>query len=76
MPFAKKDKERPSSLCSTIWVIVGCGLGAALHGFVPDGWIAYILEQDNGGQCLWRFSSWHSPLAPAQRHRSDPVMRA
>ncbi|MGE6109336.1 permease [Aeromonas sobria] len=23
-----------------IWVIVGVGLGAALHGFVPDGWIA------------------------------------
>lgn len=22
-----------------IWVIVGVGLGAALHGFVPDGWI-------------------------------------
>ncbi len=21
------------------WVIVGVGLGAALHGFVPDGWI-------------------------------------
>ncbi|WP_270692915.1 MULTISPECIES: permease [unclassified Aeromonas] len=23
-----------------LWVIVGVGLGAALHGFVPDGWIA------------------------------------
>lgn len=22
-----------------LWVIVGVGLGAALHGFVPDGWI-------------------------------------
>ncbi|AJQ95655.1 permease [Gynuella sunshinyii] len=22
------------------WVIIGVGLGAALHGFVPDGWIA------------------------------------
>jgi uncharacterized membrane protein YraQ (UPF0718 family) len=21
------------------WVIIGVGLGAALHGFVPDGWI-------------------------------------
>ena len=23
-----------------LWVIVGVGLGAALHGFVPDGWLA------------------------------------
>lgn len=23
-----------------IWIIVGVGLGAALHGFVPEGWIA------------------------------------
>jgi uncharacterized membrane protein YraQ (UPF0718 family) len=22
-----------------LWVIIGVGLGAALHGFVPDGWI-------------------------------------
>ena len=22
-----------------IWVIIGVGLGAALHGFIPDGWI-------------------------------------
>lgn len=28
------------------WVIIGVGLGAALHGFVPDGWIeAYLGER-------------------------------
>ncbi|HEY7866347.1 MAG TPA: permease, partial [Psychromonas sp.] len=31
------------------WVIVGVGLGAALHGFVPDGWIAAHL----GDQQWW-----------------------
>jgi hypothetical protein len=36
------------------WVIVGVGLGAALHGFVPDGWIASHL-----GQGQW----WSVPAA-------------
>lgn len=31
------------------WVIVGVGLGAALHGFVPDGWI----EQHLGNGQWW-----------------------
>tara|TARA_B110000211_G_C14092839_1_gene560259 strand:+ start:7616 stop:8614 length:999 start_codon:yes stop_codon:yes gene_type:complete len=31
------------------WVIVGVGLGAALHGFVPDGWI----EQHLGDGQWW-----------------------
>lgn len=36
------------------WVIIGVGLGAGLHGFVPDGWIATHL---GGGQ--W----WSVPIA-------------
>ena len=31
------------------WVIIGVGLGAALHGFVPDGWI----EQHLGDKQWW-----------------------
>lgn len=37
-----------------IWVIVGVGLGAGLHGFVPDGWFAEHL-----GQGQW----WSVPAA-------------
>ncbi len=36
------------------WVIVGVGLGAALHGFVPDGWIEQHL-----GEGQW----WSVPAA-------------
>lgn len=36
------------------WVIIGVGLGAALHGFVPDGWIETHL-----GQGQW----WSVPAA-------------
>lgn len=36
------------------WVIIGVGLGAALHGFVPDGWIAANL-----GEQQW----WSVPAA-------------
>ncbi|HBR2228714.1 TPA: permease [Klebsiella pneumoniae] len=36
------------------WVILGVGLGAALHGFVPDGWIASHL-----GTGQW----WTVPVA-------------
>jgi len=36
------------------WVIIGVGLGAALHGFVPDGWIEHHL-----GDKQW----WSVPAA-------------
>jgi uncharacterized membrane protein YraQ (UPF0718 family) len=36
------------------WVIIGVGLGAALHGFVPDGWI-----QEHLGDGQW----WSVPAA-------------
>jgi uncharacterized membrane protein YraQ (UPF0718 family) len=36
------------------WVIIGVGLGAALHGFVPDGWI-----EKNLGDGQW----WSVPAA-------------
>lgn len=36
------------------WVIIGVGLGAALHGFVPDGWI-----EANLGDGQW----WTVPAA-------------
>ncbi|WP_163576652.1 permease [Halomonas faecis] len=36
------------------WVIIGVGLGASLHGFVPDGWFA-----DNLGSGQW----WNVPAA-------------
>lgn len=36
------------------WVIIGVGLGSALHGFVPDGWI-----QENLGDAQW----WSVPSA-------------
>lgn len=36
------------------WVIIGVGLGAALHGFVPDGWIETHL-----GEGQW----WSVPAA-------------
>lgn len=36
------------------WVIIGVGLGAALHGFVPEGWIAAHL-----GEGQW----WSVPAA-------------
>ncbi|MFQ6371558.1 permease [Shewanella sp. YIC-542] len=36
------------------WVFIGVGLGAALHGFVPDGWVEAHL-----GQGQW----WSVPLA-------------
>lgn len=36
------------------WVIIGVGLGAALHGFVPDGWI-----EEHLGDGQW----WSVPTA-------------
>lgn len=46
------------SILATVapWVVVGIGLGAALHGFVPEGFISAYL---GGGQ--W----WSVPLAVA-----------
>jgi uncharacterized membrane protein YraQ (UPF0718 family) len=37
-----------------IWVIIGVGIGAALHGFVPEGWISANL-----GEGRW----WSVPAA-------------
>ncbi|MGM0521727.1 MAG: permease, partial [Pseudomonadota bacterium] len=36
------------------WVFIGVGLGAALHGYVPDGWFA-----ENLGSGQW----WNVPVA-------------
>lgn len=36
------------------WVIIGVGLGAALHGFIPEGWF-----ENNFNQHQW----WSVPLA-------------
>lgn len=36
-----------------IWVIIGVGLGSALHGFVPDGWI----EEHLGNGQWWSVPS-------------------
>ena len=36
------------------WIIIGVGLGAALHGFVPDDWFS-----DNLGSGQW----WNVPVA-------------
>lgn len=36
------------------WVIIGVGLGAALHGFIPDGWL-----QEHLGDGQW----WSVPVA-------------
>lgn len=36
------------------WVFIGVGLGAALHGYVPDGWM-----QENLGHGQW----WSVPVA-------------
>ncbi|QSX33340.1 permease [Shewanella avicenniae] len=36
------------------WVLIGVGLGAALHGFVPEGWVV-----DHLGQGQW----WSVPMA-------------
>ncbi|WP_165174611.1 permease [Desulfovibrio sp. ZJ369] len=45
-----------ASICKRVWkwVIMGVGIGAALHGFVPDNWFA-----DNLGSGEW----WSVPAA-------------
>jgi hypothetical protein len=49
-------KQELSDIFSRVWkwVIVGVGLGAALHGFVPEGWIETHL-----GDGQW----WSVPMA-------------
>ncbi|MBA6265262.1 MAG: permease [Colwellia sp.] len=49
-------KEETLEIFSRVWkwVIIGVGLGAALHGFVPDGWI-----QEHLGDGQW----WSVPSA-------------
>lgn len=51
-------KEESLDIFSRVWkwVIVGVGLGAALHGFIPDGWI-----QEHLGDGQW----WSVPAAVA-----------
>ncbi|WP_335924133.1 permease [Shewanella indica] len=51
--FAKSETK---AIFSRVWkwVIIGVGLGAALHGFVPDGWIETHL-----GDGQW----WSVPVA-------------
>ncbi|HFT7895498.1 TPA: permease [Enterobacter hormaechei] len=59
MPLSKRHafaKEETLTIFKRVWlwVILGVGLGAALHGFVPDGWIASHL-----GAGQW----WTVPVA-------------
>ncbi|MFQ3175765.1 MAG: uncharacterized membrane protein YraQ (UPF0718 family) [Psychromonas sp.] len=46
-------------IVARVWKWVFIGVGAALHGFVPDGWIQTTLVKDNGGLylslCWWVF---------------------
>ncbi|WP_420554481.1 permease [Neptuniibacter marinus] len=48
MPFSERHqfaKDETFEIFGRVWkwVIIGVGLGAALHGFVPDGWIEQYL---------------------------------
>ena len=59
MTFAERHqfaKEELREIVGRIWkwVLIGVGLGAALHGFVPDGWFA-----ENLGSGQW----WSVPAA-------------
>ncbi|GGF53635.1 permease [Alteromonas lipolytica] len=59
LTFAQRHqfaKEEASDIFGRVWkwVIIGVGLGAALHGFVPEGWIAQHL-----GDGQW----WSVPAA-------------
>lgn len=54
MPFSQRHefaKDETLEIFSRVWkwVIIGVGAGAALHGFVPDGWI----EQHLGDGQWW-----------------------
>lgn len=54
MPFAERHRFAKSETLEIFgrvwkWVIIGVGLGAALHGFVPEGWI----EQHLGSGQWW-----------------------
>ena len=59
MPLAQRHefaKDETLEIFSRVWkwVIIGVGLGSALHGFVPDGWIEQYL-----GDGQW----WSVPAA-------------
>ncbi|MBU2953174.1 permease [Marinobacter sp. F3R08] len=59
MSFAERHqfaKEELKDIVGRIWkwVLIGVGIGAGLHGFVPDGWFA-----DNLGSGQW----WSVPAA-------------
>ncbi|MCE0492927.1 permease [Vibrio salinus] len=49
-------KQEMSDIVGRVWkwVIIGVGIGAALHGFVPDGWI-----ENNLGSGQW----WSVPVS-------------
>ncbi len=59
LPFSERHnfaKDEAREIFSRVWkwVIIGVGLGAALHGFVPDGWL-----QEHLGEGQW----WSVPAA-------------
>ncbi|MGM0569996.1 permease [Marinobacter sp.] len=59
MTFAERHQFAKDELKEIVgriwkWVLIGVGLGAALHGFVPDGWFA-----ENLGSGQW----WSVPVA-------------
>ncbi len=59
MSFAERHQFAKEELMEIVgriwkWVLIGVGIGAGLHGFVPDGWFA-----DNLGSGQW----WSVPAA-------------
>lgn len=59
MTFAERHQFAKDELKEIVgriwkWVLIGVGLGAALHGFMPDGWFA-----ENLGSGQW----WSVPVA-------------
>ena len=59
LSLAERHRFAKSELAEIVgriwkWVLVGVGLGAALHGFVPDDWFA-----ENLGSGRW----WNVPMA-------------
>jgi len=59
MPFEERHEFAKAEMKDIVgrvwkWVFIGVGLGAALHGFVPDGWITAHL-----GEKQW----WSVPVS-------------